>query len=168
MVETGPDNKKKPGMPRADFIMGLILMIFSLAAIHQSVRIPTYEKDWGGFYAAPGFVPLILGLVTLAMSVALFVRAVRSGGYRVVPSREAFIGFIKSKPTRRWLLAMAYTFGFFFILGHVYFYLAAFLVLFAFMATFGEHKLYVSLIISIAASAAVYLVFTKIFLVPLP
>ena len=155
-------------MPRADFIMGLILMLFSLAAIHQSLQIPTYEKDWGGFYAAPGFVPLILGLVTLAMSVALFVRAVRGGGYRIMPTREAFLGFVKAKTTRRWLLAMAYTFGFFLILGHVYFYLAAFLVLFAFMATFGEHKLYLSFIISVLASGAIYLIFTKIFLVPLP
>ena len=167
-MDSGADKKKRPGMPRADFIMGLILMIFSLAAVHQSLKIPTYEKDWGGFYAAPGFVPLILALVTLAMSVALFVRAARQGGHRIVPTREAFLQFLKSKPTRRWLLAMAYTFGFFFILGHVYFYLAAFLVLFAFMATFGEHKLYVSLLISIVASGAIYLIFTKIFLVPLP
>ncbi len=167
-MESIPGRKKKPGMPRADFVMGLILMAFSGAAIHQSLQIPTYEKDWGGFYAAPGFVPLILGVVTLMMSVALFIRAIRSGGHRVVPSRKAFIEFVKSKQTRRWLLAMAYVFGFFFILGHVYFYLAAFLVLFAFMATFGEHRIYISLIVSILSSGAIYLIFTKIFLVPLP
>ncbi len=167
-MDSGPEKKKGPGMPKADFIMGLILMLFSLAAIHQSLRIPTYKKDWGGFYAAPGFVPLILGIVTLAMSVTLFIRAVRSGGYRITPSREAFMGFIKAKTTGRWVLAMAYTFGFFLILGHVYFYIAAFLVLFAFMATFGEHKIYISFIISVIASAAIYLIFTKIFLVPLP
>ena len=167
-MEPTPRQNKKPGMPRADFVMGLILMVFSGVAVHQSLKIPTYEKDWGGFYAAPGFVPLILGLVTLVMSIALFVRAARSGGYRIIPTRRAVIEFFKSKPTKRWLLAMVYTFGFFFILGHVQFYIAAFLILFAFMATFGEHKLYISLIISIISSTAVYLVFTKIFLVPLP
>jgi hypothetical protein len=63
---------------------------------------------------------------------------------------------------------MIYAFGFFFLLGEIYFYLAAFLVLFAYMATFGEQKRSISLVISIVAAAAIYLVFTKIFLVPLP
>jgi ascorbate-specific PTS system EIIC-type component UlaA len=63
---------------------------------------------------------------------------------------------------------MFYAFGFFFLLGHIYFYLAAFLVLFAYMVTFGEQKRWISLIISLAASASIYFVFTKIFLVPLP
>jgi hypothetical protein len=161
--------KKKPGMPRADFIMGLILMVFGLAAIHQSVKLPTFKKDWGGFYAAPGFVPLILGLVIFAMSLAMFIRAVRSGGVQgVIPTRESFRNFLKAKPVHRWCLAMLYAWGFFFILGKVYFYLAAFLVLFAFMATFSEKKIYISLLISVVTSAAIYLVFTKIFLVPLP
>ncbi|MBT8364531.1 MAG: tripartite tricarboxylate transporter TctB family protein, partial [Deltaproteobacteria bacterium] len=61
-----------------------------------------------------------------------------------------------------------YAFGFFFLLGHIYFYLAAFLVLFAYMASFGEQKRLISLIISFVAAASIYLVFTKIFLVPLP
>lgn len=159
---------KKPGMPRADFIMGLILMAFGLAAIHQSLRLPTFEKDWGGFYAAPGFVPLILGLIIFGMSLAMFIRALRSGIQGIVPTRDGFQSFLRSKPVHRWCLAMLYAWGFFFILGRVYFYLAAFLVLFAFMATFSEKKIYVSLLISIITSAAIYLIFTRIFLVPLP
>jgi hypothetical protein len=63
---------------------------------------------------------------------------------------------------------MLYAFGFFFLLGHIYFYLAAFLVLFAFMFTFSEQKTWQVLIISLVASGMIYLVFTKIFLVPLP
>jgi len=168
LEETGKP-KKRPGMPRADFIMGLILMVFGLLAVQESLRLPTYEKDWGGFYAAPGFVPLILGLVIFGMSLAMFIRAVRSGGARgVIPSREAFQAFLRSKPVHRWCLAMLYAWGFFFILGRVYFYLAAFLVLFAFMATFSRQKIYFSLLISIVSSGGIYLIFTKIFLVPLP
>jgi len=159
---------KDSGMPKADFIMGLILMAGSLLIVVESLKIPRFEKDWGGFYAAPGFVPLILGITLFAMSLALFVRAVKKQGYKIIPDRQTLGNFARSERVHRWCLAMLYAFGFFFLLGHIYFYLAAFLVLFAFMATFGEQKLYISLIISVVASGAIYLVFTRIFLVPLP
>ena len=159
---------KDKGMPKADFIMGLILMAFSLLVVIESLELPRFEKDWGGFYAAPGFVPLILGITLFFMSLVLFVRAVIKQGHRIIPDEGTLRDFVRSKPVHRWCLAMIYAFGFFFLLGHIYFYLAAFIVLFAFMATFGEQKLYISLIISLIASAMIYLVFTKIFLVPLP
>jgi hypothetical protein len=156
------------GMPKADFLMGLILMVLSLLIVVESLRLPRFEKDWGGFYAAPGFVPLILGITLFAMSLALFVRAVKNQGYKIIPDRQALADFSRSKAVHRWCLAMAYAFGFYFLLGHNYFYIATFLVLFAYMATFGEQKLWVGLIVSLAASGFIYLVFTKIFLVPLP
>ena len=159
---------KDKGMPKADFVMGLILMACSIVIVVETLKIPRFEKDWGGFYAAPGFVPLILGITLFVMSLALFVRALKMKGYRIIPSRKMLRDFVHSKPVHRWCLAIIYTFSFFFLLGHIYFYLAAFLVLFAFMVTFGEHKRWISLIISLIASAAIYLVFTKIFLVPLP
>jgi hypothetical protein len=130
--------------------------------------MPRFEKDWGGFYAAPGFVPLILGITLFVMSLALFVRAVKMRGYRIIPDRQAVSGFVRSRAVHRWCLAMIYAFGFFFLLGHIYFYVATFLVLFAYMATFGEQKRSFSLIISLIASGLIYLVFTKLFLVPLP
>ena len=159
---------KDQGMPKADFIMGLIFIVISLLIVVESLKLPRFEKDWGGFYAAPGFVPLILGITLLLMSLALFIRAVKKQGYKIIPDRETLGNFVRSSRVHRWCLAMLYAFGFFFVLGHIYFYLAAFLVLFAFMATFGEQKVYISLIISVIASAGIYLVFTKIFLVPLP
>ena len=78
---------KDPGMPKADFIMGLILMACSLLIVVESLKIPRFEKDWGGFYAAPGFVPLILGITLFVMSLALFVRAVKKQGYRITSTR---------------------------------------------------------------------------------
>ena len=156
------------GMPKADFIMSLLLMAFSLLVVVESVSLPRFEKDWGGFYAAPGFVPLILGLTIFGMSLALFIRAVKKQGHKIIPAKEDVRNFVRSKPVHRWCLAMAYTFGFFFLLGHIYFYLAAFFVLFAFMVTFGEQKRLHVLIISLVFSSVIYLVFTKIFLVPLP
>jgi hypothetical protein len=159
---------KGSGMPRADFVMGLILMLFGLVAMHQSLKIPTFEKDWGGFYAAPGFVPLILGGVIFFLALLLFIRAFKAGGHRLIPSRETFRAFVKAPTTRRWCLVILYSWGFFFILGHIPFLLAAFLVLLAFLLTFAEVKKLSALIIAGAASGAIYLVFSKLFLVPLP
>jgi hypothetical protein len=159
---------KDKGMPKADFVMGLVLAAFSLLIVVESLKMPRFEKDWGGFYAAPGFVPLILGITLLVMSLALLLRAVRMRGYRIIPGREAVRGFVRSRPVRRWCLAMIYAFGFFFLLGHIYFYVATCIVLFAYMATFGEQKRSLALIISLVASGLIYLVFTKLFLVPLP
>ena len=124
---------KNDEMPKADFIMGLILMAFSLVVVVESLKLPRFEKDWGGFYAAPGFVPLILGITLFLMSLALFVRSIKFKGHRIIPARETLKDFVRSKPVHRWCLAMIYAFGFFFLLGHIYFYLAAFLVLFAFI-----------------------------------
>ena len=159
---------KDKGMPKADFVMGLIFMAGSLVIVVESLKIPRFEKDWGGFYAAPGFVPLILGIALFVMSLALFVRALKMKGYRIIPGRQSVDDFMRSSSVHRWCLAMIYAFGFFFLLGHIYFYLAAFLVLFAYMATFSQQKRWISLIISLIAAALIYLVFTKIFLVPLP
>jgi hypothetical protein len=156
------------GMPKADFVMGLILMALSLLIVVESLRLPRFEKDWGGFYAAPGFVPLILGITLFVMSLALFVRAVKNQGHKIIPNRQTVVNFARSKAVHRWCLAMVYAFGFFFMLGHIYFYIATFLVLFAYMATFGEQKLWIVATVSLAASGLIYLVFTKIFLVPLP
>ncbi|RJQ56159.1 MAG: tripartite tricarboxylate transporter TctB family protein [Desulfobacteraceae bacterium] len=156
------------GMPKADFIMGLLLMVFSFLIVVESLQLPRFEKDWGGFYAAPGFVPLILGVALFGMSLALFVRSLKSHGYKIIPDRPAIRDFLRSKPVYRWCLAILYAFGFFFLLGHIYFYVAAFLVLFAYMASFGEQKLAISMVISAVASALIYLVFTEVFLVPLP
>ncbi len=159
---------KDKGMPKADFIMGLILMACSVLVVVESLKIPSFKKDWGGYYAAPGFVPLILGITLFFMSLALFVRAWKMKGYRVIPSRDTLNNFVRSKHVHRWCLAIIYAFGFFFLLGHIPFYLGAFLVLFAYMATFGEQKRSLSLIVSLVASAVIYIVFTKIFLVALP
>jgi hypothetical protein len=156
------------GMPKADFVMGLILMALSLLIVVESLKLPRFEKDWGGFYAAPGFVPLILGITLFVMSLALFVRSVKNQGYKIIPSRQTVMDFSRSKAVHRWCLAMIYAFGFYFLLGHIYFYIVAFLVLFAYMATFGEQKLWVELAVSLGAAGFIYLVFTKIFLVPLP
>jgi hypothetical protein len=156
------------GMPRADFVMGLILMAFSVFIIRESLRMPTFEKDWGGFYAAPGFVPMIFGGIIFLMSLFLWIRAMRNKGYEMGITRDKVRSFLRSKTVHRWCLAICYSFFFFFLLGRIYFYLAAFIVLFLFMVTFGKEKLLNVLIISIVTSAAIYFVFTRIFLVPLP
>jgi hypothetical protein len=167
-VETKERQTAGKGMPKADFVMGVILMLFSLLIVVESLRMPTFEKDWGGFYAAPGFVPLILGISLFGMSLFLCLRAVRKHGHKIGATRERLKGLVRAKPAQRWCLTVCYAFGYFFVLGHIHFAVATFLALFAFMATFSRQKIHYLAVISALVSAAVYLVFSRLFLVPLP
>lgn len=155
-------------MPKADFIMGLILMVFSLLVVLESLRMPRFEKDWGGFYAAPGFVTMIFGISIFGMSLFLWLRALKNKGYEIRLTREKLRAFIRSKAVHRWCLTVSYAFGYFFLLGHLSFYFLTFLYLFGFMLTFRRRRWASALIISIVTSATIFLVFTRVFLVPLP
>ena len=48
---------KDKGMPKADFVMGLILMACSLVIVVESLKIPHFEKDWGGGVDTQGVLP---------------------------------------------------------------------------------------------------------------
>ncbi len=155
-------------MPRADFIMGIILMAFTLFIVVESVKMPRFEQDWGAFYAGPGFVTMIFGLCTFGMSLYLWWRALKNKGYRIRVTKEMVVAFIRSRAVHRWCLIMGYAFGYFFLLGYLSFYVLTFLFLLGFIWTFGKRKLVGPLIISLLTSITIYLVFTRIFLVPLP
>ncbi len=48
---------KDKGMPKADFVMGLILMVGSLVIVVESLKIPDFEKDRGGGVDTQGVLP---------------------------------------------------------------------------------------------------------------
>ena len=156
------------GMPRADFVMGLILMAFSIFIIVDAAQMPSFEKDWGGVYAAPGFVPILFGIAIFGMSMAMWIRALKNNGHRIRITREKLDLFARSGAVHRWCLVMLYAFGYFFLVGRLSFYILTFVFLFGFMLTFGKRKWLQALIVSAVTSATIFLVFTRIFLVPLP
>jgi hypothetical protein len=118
-------------------------------------------------------------VVILILGTALFVRAARAGGWRLI-ERAAGRGLSWSDPgTRNLVLAMVLCLGYAAgLVGRMPFWLATFLFVSAFVAAFEWRRarsrterlqrVAFAAVFAGAISAAVTLVFQEIFLVPLP
>src|SRR5918995_6793456 len=71
-------------MIKADFITGLALIALGIATVAASLAMPRFAELNVEPYTAPGLVPGVLGLVILILGGALFVRAARAGGWRLL------------------------------------------------------------------------------------
>ena len=167
------------GMVKADFVTGLVLIALGIATVVASLAMPRFAELNINPYTVPGLVPGALGVVILILGGALFVRAARAGGWRLI-DRTAGRGSWWSAPGTRNLalavaLCLAYAAG---LVGRAPFWLATFLFVAAFIATFEWpfartqaerlRRVAFAVIFAAAVSAAVTLVFQEIFLVRLP
>lgn len=153
---------------RQDLCVGLILSAVSLGVIVESWRMPRDLQGWPA-YAGPGMVTGLLGLGLLGMAVTLLVRAwLRSGSGLTIPRREVK-DYLTHPGTRRLGLMFLLCLGYLLALGRGIPYsltTGAYLVLT--MVLFRATTWWAILLISGAATAAISLVFNKIFLIPLP
>jgi hypothetical protein len=166
-------------MAKANFVTGLVLMALGIATVIASLAMPRFAELEVNPYTAPGLVPGALGLVILILGAALFVRATRAGGWRLMdraPSRSSW----RSDPGTRnlalaVLLCLAYAAG---LVGRAPFWLATFLFMAAFVAAFEwplartraerRRRIAFAVVFGAVVSATVTLVFQEIFLVRLP
>jgi putative tricarboxylic transport membrane protein len=164
------------GLPRADFVTGLLLAALGLAVVVESLRMPRFEQLKIEPYTVPGLVPGALGAVLLVLGAALFLRAARAGGWRLGAGRAVGIA---DPALRRLLLAAALCVGYAAgLIGRLPFWRATFLFIAGFVALFEwplastrrerVRRLAFALLFGALISAAVTLVFQKIFLVRLP
>jgi putative tricarboxylic transport membrane protein len=166
------------GMVKADFVTGLVLIALGIATVAASLAMPRFAELNVEPYTAPGLVPGVLGVVILVLGGALFVRAARAGGWRLLDRTSG--GSWWSDPGARnlalaALLCLAYAGG---LVGRMPFWLATFLFVAAFVAAFEWTlartrkqrlgRLAFAVIFAALVSAAVTLVFQDVFLVRLP
>lgn len=153
---------------RPDLWAGLILCAVSLGVIVESWRMPRNLQGWPA-YAGPGMVTGLLGLGLLVMAVRLLVRAwLRSGSGPTIPWREAN-DYFASPETRRLGVMFLLCLGYLLALGRGIPYTlttGAYLVVTMFL--FRATSWWAVLLISGVATAAISLVFNRIFLIPLP
>jgi hypothetical protein len=166
------------GMAKADFVTGLVLIALGIATVVASLNMPRFEELEINPYTVPGLVPGALGLVILVLGAALFMRAARAGGWRLM-DRAADRSRRSDPGTRKLALAvvlcLAYAAG---LVGRVPFWLATFLFVAAFVAAFEWplartlaerlRRLVFALVFGAVVAAAVTFVFQEIFLVRLP
>lgn len=155
-------------LAKADFITSIFLILFSLLIIaYTLISFPRFP-EWGGIYSNPGFVPFLLGLTLFFMSSYLLIRSLRRQGHLVRISREGLGLFFRSTVVIKLFVCFGLFVFYYFLLGRIPFMINTALYLFLSIMIFGRGKWYMALIISAATSLAVYLIFIRVFLVPLP
>lgn len=164
------------GMPRADFVTSLVLIVFGVAMLWASLEMPRFEQRNINPYSIPGIVPGVLAVVNLICAGILLIRSVLRGGYRLASGSVRDV--LTSDATKRlavaFVLAVAYAVG---LVGVVPFWLATFLFVTVFIIVFewpmvaAERRwiLYLSALVQgVVVSAVVALIFQELFLVTLP
>jgi hypothetical protein len=165
---------------RQDFITALVLIVFSGAAVFESLRMPLFAERGGTLFTAPGLVPGALGIILALCGLILLVRSLK--GHHAVETAEADPAAVEEQAgaaRRRLILMLVLSLGFAAgLVGLVPFWLATFIFVFLAVALFEmrpQHPprkrvrlLAVALVEGILVAAGVTYVFQEIFLVRLP
>lgn len=166
-------------LARADLITGIILVVFGLAVLAESIGMPRLEERRINPWTVPGLVPAMLGIVLAALGAAVALRSALGGALRP----RAQLSVEESAESRAALfrfsicagLCLAYAVG---LVGRAPFWTATGLFVFAFVAIFewrtGDEKktrlikLSIAAALAVAAMLAIPYLFEHLFLVRLP
>ena len=166
-------------MPKADFVVSIILMSFGIWIMIHSYHMPRFEELGADPFSVPGIVPGILGLIIFVLSLVVFIRSLYREGYRLGLTQQTVINFVRDAATRRMLLTtlicIVYGLG---MVGNMNYYLATFVFVLAFLLLFQyrpaegvpaqKKMLALSLIQAGLTAGIVGAVFRYLFLVDLP
>ena len=166
-------------MVKADFVTGLVLVVFGIVVIEESWRMPRLEHLGAHPLSTPGVVPGLLGIILGLFGIILVIRSMRVGGHRLGLTREALAATIMAPENRRLLVTLVLTVGYAGgLIGTVPFWLATGLFVFLFIFVFewiaaGKTANIVRLLIpatieAVLVAGAVTIVFREVFLVTLP
>lgn len=153
-------------MVKADFIVSIVIILFSLFLIFQSIVMPKYE-EWG-LYATPGLSPLVFSLLLLFTGLILFIRSLLQQGYKIRLRREHFSRLCASVQVQRFLTVLGLVLLYALLLGKVHFIILSTGYVAGTIFYFRNTRWWVNLLISVSIAAAIWVLFNVIFLVPLP
>jgi hypothetical protein len=170
---------KESNMPRADFVIGIVLLVLGIAITWNSLSMPRYEDQGGTFLDSPGIVPAILGVLITLFAAVLFVRSIVRKGYLLGINRASLLSVLRDVETVRMvvIIALGVFYGLF-LLRWIHFIAATAIFVFAFVFIFeyelkkpfaAQWKVPVfAFVLSAGTTAAVYFAFQYLFLVNLP
>jgi hypothetical protein len=150
--------------PRADLASAAAWIGLGGAIVYASWTMDRFERHGAALYTAPALVPGLLGLVLLLLGVALGIRALRSGGLQPGPAVRISMG----NTLLVLVLCLGYALG---LVGRTPFWLATFLFVSAFIATFeypAVRRMALAPVYGAASSFIVTYLFESVFLVRLP
>lgn len=163
----------KRDLRRNDLIASIIVLITSIFVLGDSIRMIVFVKvpaiEEAGWFVAPGFFPLILGVGLLVMSLIMLSISLREAGKGAFPGWQKVRSFFKSKDELIMVAEIALLFFYTFILiGNIHFAIASFIYLVLAMWIVRATSWYKILIISGIVSIAVAYLFGNLFKIPLP
>jgi len=153
---------------RQDIYAAVLLIAFALFIIVGSWRMP---REMLGFpaYAGPGVVTGMLGLGVLGMAVALLMRAVRRPGKSAGIPRAEMQAYFAAPETRRLTIVLLLNSAYLLSLGRgIPYYVTTGAYLLVTMAVFRAASWWMIALVAGLATAGLVVVFSQIFLVPLP
>jgi len=166
-------------MVKADFLTGVVLIFLSLYVIIESWRMPRLEHLKVHPLSVPGIVPSFIGMVLLFFGIILVIRSIRRGGHHLGFTSEGLRRLFNNSGNQRLLLTAFLTIGYAgFLIGTLPYWLATGLFIFVFIVLFEwgqgtngarwRRCILPAVFISILSSAAITLLFDRLFLVSLP
>ncbi len=170
---------KESNMPRADFVVGILLLVFGTAVTWNSLAMPRYEDQGGTFLDSPGIVPALLGILVTIFAAVLFVRSLRRRGWAIGITGATVAGVLRDVQTTRMavVIALGVFYGLF-LLRWLHFVAATaiFVLVFVILFEYDLKKPFAiqwkiplfAVVLSACTTAAVYYSFQYLFLVNLP
>ncbi|MEJ2056241.1 MAG: tripartite tricarboxylate transporter TctB family protein [Desulfofustis sp.] len=166
-------------MVKKDFITSIVLIAFSLSVVVMSYTMPRLEHRNIDPFSAPGVVPGMIGMILLGLSLILFFRSIRRGGYLLFGATDGVDISAQKGGKIRVLLTLAlsliYAVG---LLGRInyglatFIYIAACILIFEYRSDIGlmvqKKMIAVALFEAVIAALSISLIFRKLFLVDLP
>jgi hypothetical protein len=170
---------KQDNMPKADFVVSLLLMGFGVWIVIHSFQMPRFEELGANPFSVPGIVPAILGTIIFLLSFIVFIRSLTRKGYRLGLNRAILTEFFRNASMKRMLLTILVCIVYGIVLvGRINYYLATFVFVLVFVALFqyrpGEgflaqrKTLVLSFVQALLTAGIVGVVFRYLFLVDLP
>ncbi|MCK5204190.1 MAG: tripartite tricarboxylate transporter TctB family protein [Desulfobacterales bacterium] len=170
---------KQENMPKADFVVSILLMGFGVWVVIHSLQMPRFKELGADPMSVPGIVPGILGTVIFILSLVVFIRSLARRGYRLGLNRQTLKNFFQETSSQRMLLTIFICIGYgIFMVGSMNYYPATFIFVLVFIILFqfrasqdvsarGKMLLF-AVLQALLAAGIVGAVFRYLFLVDLP
>jgi len=151
---------KKNRNAAKDFASGILLVLFGIYIIIESLNMKVYNT----FIDAPGFFPLIIGIVLTILGAILALIGFRTGGageLKEVLTGKFLKAFATDETTIRVLILLAMMAVYIYVLvGRMHFILATSIYLIAnFLYLKAVKRWWISIIIAVVASVVIYYAF---------
>jgi putative tricarboxylic transport membrane protein len=170
---------KPENMPKADFVVSILLMGFGVWIVLHSLQMPRFQELNADPLSVPGIVPGILGTVIFLLSLVVFIRSLTRRGYQLGVNRQTLKNFFQDTSSQRMLLTIGICIVYgIFMVGSMNYYPATFIFVLVFIilfqfrsapdATARGKMLMFAVLQALLAAGIVGAVFRYLFLVDLP